>query len=328
MNSAESGIDVLSSGNMISDNHVLDNQGYGINLYFAGNNTLEGNVVSGNGFGIYLGDFSLNNTIRNNTVHENSYGIYIDLGSYGNVLYLNDLQDNSDHNAYDFDTDLISTNQWDDGLIGNYFGDNACRDSDGNGICDEEYAIPGGMSADRFPRSSPDIRAPGLSSTGLSTGLMTGSTTEGSKGTGSIGAAGSTLPAETRPTELIDHGMTLEPNIQIVTQAVDPATGSVYYSYNSAGRQIFRIKVLVTGPDKFNVRSVHYQLHPTFSPSEYTSRDLYNDFELELWTWGAFEMPITVTTRDGRIFEYDYYFTFGDLLREAQRRGVPFVRLR
>jgi len=120
----------------------------------------------------------------------------------------------------------------------------------------------------------------------------------------------------------------LKPDISIVTQAVDPATNRVYYSYNSYGRQVFRIKVLVTGPDKYNVRSVHYQLHPTFSPSEYTSRDPNNDFELELWTWGAFDMPITVTMRDGRIFEYDYYFTFGDLLREAQRRGVPFVRVR
>jgi hypothetical protein len=120
----------------------------------------------------------------------------------------------------------------------------------------------------------------------------------------------------------------VEPEIQITTQAVDPATGSVYYTYNSAGRQIFKIKVLVTGPDKFNVRSVHYQLHPSFSPSEYSSSDPYNNFELELWTWGAFEMPITVTMKDGRIFEYDYYFTFGDLLRDAQWRGVPFVRVR
>jgi len=123
-------------------------------------------------------------------------------------------------------------------------------------------------------------------------------------------------------------GSAIEPDIQITTQAVDPDTNRVYYSYNSAGRQIFRIKVLVSGPDKFNVRSVHYQLHPTFSPSEYTSTDPYNDFDLDLWTWGAFEMPITVTMKDGRIYEYDYDFTFGDLLREAQWMGVPFVYVR
>jgi hypothetical protein len=118
-----------------------------------------------------------------------------------------------------------------------------------------------------------------------------------------------------------------EPEIQIVTQAVDPVTNRVYYSYNPSGLQVFQIKVLVIGPDIFNIRSVHYQLHPTFSPSEYTSTDPYNNFGLELWTWGAFNMPITVTMKDGRVYEYDYFFTFGDQLRDAQRRGIPFVQV-
>jgi len=119
----------------------------------------------------------------------------------------------------------------------------------------------------------------------------------------------------------------VRPNIQIITQAVDPQTNRVYYSYNQQGLQIFKIKVLVTGPDIYRIRSVHYQLHPTFSPSEQTMTNPRNNFELELWTWGAFNMPITVTTTDGRAYRYDYYFTFGDQLRDAQRRGVPFVRV-
>jgi hypothetical protein len=119
----------------------------------------------------------------------------------------------------------------------------------------------------------------------------------------------------------------VRPNIQIITQAVDPATNRVYYSYNQQGLQIFKIKVLVTGPDLYRIRSVHYKLHPTFSPSEQTMTNPRNNFELELWTWGAFNMPITVTTTDGRAYRYDYYFTFGDQLRDAQRRGVPFVRV-
>ena len=117
------------------------------------------------------------------------------------------------------------------------------------------------------------------------------------------------------------------PNIQIVTQAVDPATNRVYYSYNQQGLQIFKIKVLVAGPELFRIRSVHYQLHQTFSPSERTMTNPRNNFELELWTWGAFNMPITVTMTDGRAYRYDYGFTFGDQLRDAQKRGVPFVRV-
>lgn len=211
MNSAEAGIDILSSENLVRENEVLENQGYGINLYFSSNNTLEGNAAKDNGFGINLGDFSQNNTVRNNTASGNSYGIYIDPGSYGNILYLNDLKENTDHNAYDFDTDLISTNQWDDGAIGNYYGDNDCRDSDGNGICDEEYTIPGGMSVDRYPRASLDIRAPGLSSTGISTGSSRGiSTGTKSLGDAQVGDTRSTFEPQDRPTELMDHGMAVD----------------------------------------------------------------------------------------------------------------------
>jgi hypothetical protein len=175
--------------------------------------------------------------------------------------------------------------------------------------------------------------------------LVEGSSSEGNLGSDATTAPPGTVAVGKVPIPLSDLDQTqmlepiplpasrppareTRPDIQIVTQAVDPATNRVYYSYNSAGRQVFRIKVLVTGPDKFDVRSVRYQLHPTFSPSEYTSYDPYNDFELELWTWGAFDMPITVAMKDGAVYEYDYYFTFGDLLRDAQRRGVPFVQVR
>jgi hypothetical protein len=172
-----------------------------------------------------------------------------------------------------------------------------------------------------------------------------GSSPEGNLGSDATAIPPSAVAGSKIPIDVSDFGQTkipepiplpishppareTRPGIQIITQAVNPLTNSVYYSYNSVGRQVFQIKVLVTGHDKFDVRSVRYQLHPTFNPSEYTSRDPYNDFELELWTWGAFDMPITVTMNDGRVYDYDYYFTFGDLLRDAQRRGVPFVQVR
>ncbi len=217
VNSAEAGIDILSSENLVRENEVSENQGYGINLYFASNNTIEGNVARSNGFGIYLGDFSKNNTIRNNTASGNSYGIYIDLGSYGNILCQNDLQENTDHNAYDFDTDLISTNQWYDGAIGNYYGDSTCQDSDGNGICDEEYAIPGGMSVDRYRLASPEVRGTGIPSTGTatgttgtSTGSLIGASTGISTGTTSTWDSGdtrSTFEPQTGLPMLMDRGM-------------------------------------------------------------------------------------------------------------------------
>ena len=156
-NAAEAGIEVMSNGNTVKDNEVSDNLGYGIHFNFASNNTVMNNSFQDNGFGIYLGDMSNNNTVANNSARRNDYGIYIDLGSFSNVLYQNSLRDNRAHDAYDFDTDLVSPNQWDNGSIGNYYSDMDCTDSEGDGICDSTYSIPGGLSLDRYPRASEEV---------------------------------------------------------------------------------------------------------------------------------------------------------------------------
>jgi len=156
-NAAEAGIEVMSNGNTVKDNEVSDNLGYGIHFNFASNNTVMNNSFQDNGFGIYLGDMSNNNTVANNSARRNDYGIYIDLGSFSNVLYQNSLRDNRAHDAYDFDTDLVSPNQWDNGSIGNYYSDMDCADSEGDGICDSAYNIPGGVSLDRYPRASEEV---------------------------------------------------------------------------------------------------------------------------------------------------------------------------
>lgn len=342
VNAAESGIDVLSSGNMIRDNFVEDNQGYGINLYFAGNNTLADNVATGNGFGIYLGDFSQNNTVRNNTVRENSYGIYIDLGSYGNTIYLNDLQDNTDHNAYDFDTDLISLNQWDDGQIGNYYGDNSCRDSDGNGICDEEYGVPGGTSADRFPRAAPDIRMPASSSGGLTTGQATGQTaglmsglttgfeTGGFIETGSTGEGRSSYPQEPQPTELMDHGMAMDldgissPPVSIFYDSDDQAIswvkfGPVYephdfewYWYSPDGELYNTYSVTTDDPQSSGKESFHSWI--AYSYMSILGNDaefMPGDWQVDVYMDGEYLLTeeFSILASNG---EYSSYGGYGD----------------
>ena len=66
-------------------------------------------------------------------------------GSSGNVLSMNSLMQNQE-NAYD-----DGTNQWDNGSKGNYYDNNACRDSNKDGICEAQFKIPGGSSIDRYP---------------------------------------------------------------------------------------------------------------------------------------------------------------------------------
>jgi len=116
-----------------------------------------------------------------------------------------------------------------------------------------------------------------------------------------------------------------EPNIQIVTEAVDPVKRCVYYTRNSEGRQVFKIWVYVTGPEISRVKSVKYSMHETFEHPEHVSTDPSRGFEMILWSWGRFVMPITVTTTDGNEYLIMYPFTFRALLEDAQRRGVRFI---
>ncbi|MBN1235353.1 MAG: hypothetical protein JW999_04800 [Methanotrichaceae archaeon] len=115
------------------------------------------------------------------------------------------------------------------------------------------------------------------------------------------------------------------PNIQIVTEAVDPIKRCVYYTRDNEGHQVFKIRIYVIGPDLHKIKSVKYSLHQTFEKPEHISTDATRSFEMIMWSWGRFVMPITVTTMDGNEYEYMYPFTFRTQLEDAQGSGIRFV---
>jgi len=124
------GILVLSSENVIRNNDASNNY-VGVRLVGSHNSTVRGNVASGN----------------------LEYGIVLE-GSSGNVITDNVMMKNFIGNAFD-----DGTNRWDDGSVGNRYGDfddpeEGCIDADGDGICDRGREIPGGSNLDRFPRAA------------------------------------------------------------------------------------------------------------------------------------------------------------------------------
>jgi parallel beta-helix repeat protein len=129
--STEAGIKVLSNNNNIENNNASNNSN-GIFIIGGHNNTVIGTTASNNlGFGIML------------------------LNSVGNIIFKNNFDHNYKNNVYD-----NGANQWDNGIVGNYYGDfgspaDGCQDLDGNGICDIVHSITGGSSIDRHPSSHP-----------------------------------------------------------------------------------------------------------------------------------------------------------------------------
>ena len=139
-----------ASYNTISGNFIENNQFHGIRVEYASHVVIQENmVVKNKGYGIYLYEVQ-DSTIVGNTIRE-SFFEGIMLGGYcaNTVLYHNNFIDNPG-NAYD-----ASGNLWDDGALGNYWSDYAGSDADGDGIGDTPYLIPGNQSQDRFPLMVP-----------------------------------------------------------------------------------------------------------------------------------------------------------------------------
>lgn len=179
-NNENEGIKLLSNcnNNLISDNDVNNNGGDGLNLYESSNNSISGNNArnngdssiclvtncsntyisdndaSNNGYdGIRLIESSDNFIVSNTALNNDNDGISLGSNSSENQLSGNILEGNRGYFGDAYDRGI--NNLWDNGSIGNYYGNFECTDADGDGICDSEHDISGGQSVDRYPLASP-----------------------------------------------------------------------------------------------------------------------------------------------------------------------------
>ena len=109
---------VNCSNNVIFGNNITGFINHAIRTVFScSNNTIYGNYMANNGFAIALQEGAVNNTFYGNTFTADSCKIQIDDGVEGTL--------------------------WDNGTIGNYWGDYNGTDSNGDGIGDAPYTVNG-----------------------------------------------------------------------------------------------------------------------------------------------------------------------------------------
>ena len=133
----------------ISENIILNND-YGIFVLGGEDINFIGNLIDDNNYGIHLEEGALKNTnktiIYNNTV-SNSYFLGIEIDSDGVLFYYNRFKENPTHAIDDG-----LNNEWDNGVIGNYWDDYVGVDANDDGIGDTPYNITGTAgSQDHYP---------------------------------------------------------------------------------------------------------------------------------------------------------------------------------
>jgi parallel beta-helix repeat protein len=107
------------ANNTISENNITNN-GMGIILveYCSQNSITENNIANNKVSGIGLTNCFNNSIIGNDMINNNGSGIYIRKGG-SNIIHHNNFIDNKKQ----ADVDTASSNVWDNGTYGNYWGD-------------------------------------------------------------------------------------------------------------------------------------------------------------------------------------------------------------
>lgn len=101
----------------------IENNNYGIDMSSSHNTTIYGNTIRNNTFeGIYVGDSNFN-LIAGNDITLNEKGIMLQANSNNNTVWFNSISNNSEVNGLD----EVGDNNWDNGMVGNYWGDYLTR---------------------------------------------------------------------------------------------------------------------------------------------------------------------------------------------------------
>lgn len=169
LTSNEQGLLLISTNNSVIENVTMSGNDEGIDMRMSHNNVIrENQLLQINWRAVFLQD-SNNNAFYGNTVLNSTYALSIQ-GSNANIFYHNNLINNTVQ-VYQETSQTIWYNE--DVQEGNYWSDYTSVDTDGDGVGDTPYIIPGGQ-LDRYPLINPRDATPPRANAGQNQTVNTG----------------------------------------------------------------------------------------------------------------------------------------------------------
>lgn len=78
------------------------------------------------------------------------------------------------------------------------------------------------------------------------------------------------------------------------------------------GKEQYNIKIWIDGENEEldNIEHVEYFLHPTFKKPIKESNIRDNNFSISIWTWGMFQIKVTIFFKDGTTKILKYFLSY------------------
>jgi transcription initiation factor IIF auxiliary subunit len=105
------------------------------------------------------------------------------------------------------------------------------------------------------------------------------------------------------------HNMT----ILIKHNVIKSIDGKVKYkTFKDGGKEQFHLGVWVDGTEREldSISKVEYKLHPSFRKQIRSSENRNNNFSITFWTWGYFEIEVTIYYSSGESKTLRHYLEY------------------
>ena len=108
------------------------------------------------------------------------------------------------------------------------------------------------------------------------------------------------------------------------TPTNNPNTPRKVHVREQPGSSLYKVWLYLTGYDLPYIQQATYILHPTFpEPIRKVPRNLSNpNCQLVIWTWGLFEVKVTIEDKSNRTFELKHQLTYD---KELTLPGIEYV---